>query len=77
MITAKAANGRISEFITWVNGYAREHELDSEMIPADPDGPVTLSRFRRTIARHVTRLPGGRIALAIQYGHLRTLASEG
>jgi len=78
VITAKAANGRIAEFITWVNTYATEHGLDSEAIPADPDGPVTLSRFRRTVAWHIARLPGGRIALAIQYGHLRTITtSEG
>jgi hypothetical protein len=78
VITAKAANGRIAEFITWVNSYASEHGLDSEAIPADPDGPVTLSRFRRTAAWHIARLPGGRIALAIQYGHLRTITtSEG
>jgi integrase len=78
VITAKAANSRIAEFITWVNTYASEHGLDSEAIPADPDGPVTLSRFRRTVAWHIARLPGGRIALAIQYGHLRTITtSEG
>jgi hypothetical protein len=78
VITAKAANCRIAEFITWVNTYAREHGLDSEAIPADPDGPATLGRFRRTVAWHIARLPGGRIALAIQYGHLRTIAtSEG
>jgi hypothetical protein len=78
VITARAANNRIAEFITWVNEYAREHGLDSEAIPADPDGPVTLRRFRRTAAWHIARLPGGRIALAIQYGHLRTITtSEG
>jgi len=77
VITARAANMRIAEFITWVNDCARQHGLDSETIPADPDGPVTLSRFRRTIAWHIARLPGGTVALAIQYGHLRTLTSEG
>jgi hypothetical protein len=77
VITARAANSRIAEFITWVNTYASEHGLDSEVIPTDPDGPVTLSRFRRTVAWHIARLPGGRIALAIQYGHLRTITSEG
>lgn len=77
VITSRAANWRIAEFITWVNAYAREHGLDSEAIPADPDGPVTLRRFR-TVAWHIARLPGGRIALAIQYGHLRTITtSEG
>jgi hypothetical protein len=78
VITSKAANWRIAEFITWVNDYAREHGLDSEAIPADPDGPVTLRRFRRTVAWHIARLPGGRIALAVQYGHLRSITtSEG
>lgn len=32
---------------------------------------------RRTIAWHIARLPGGRVALAIQYAHLRATASEG
>jgi hypothetical protein len=77
VITTRAANTRIAEFITWVNDCAREHGVDSETIPDDPDGPVTLSRFRRTIAWHIGRLPGGTVALAIQYGHLRTLTSEG
>jgi hypothetical protein len=77
VITTRAANARIAEFITWVNACAREYGLDSETIPDDPDGPVTLSRFRRTIAWHIARLPGGTVALAIQYGHLRTLTSEG
>jgi hypothetical protein len=77
VITTRAANMRIAEFITWVNACARQHGLDNETIPADPDGPVTLSRFRRTIAWHIARLPGGTVALAIQYGHLRTLTSEG
>lgn len=77
VITTGAANARIAEFITWVNACAREHGLDSETIPDDPDGPVTLKRFRRTIAWHIARLPGGTVALAIQYGHLRTLTSEG
>ena len=39
VITTRAANTRIAEFITWVNDYAREHGLDSETIPDDPDGP--------------------------------------
>ncbi|MFF0087185.1 hypothetical protein ACFYR1_47190 [Streptomyces canus] len=35
-------------------------------------------RFRRTAAWHIARRPGGLVALAIQYGYLRTaLVSEG
>ena len=30
-----------------------------------------VNRFRRTLAWHIARLPGGRVALALQYGHLR------
>lgn len=77
VVTTKAANGRIGEFITWVNDYAAAHDLPGEAIPADPHGPVTLSRFRRTLAWHIARRPGGRVALAIQYAHLRTTTSEG
>jgi hypothetical protein len=36
VITAKAANYRIADFISWVNNYARRHGLDTEAIPADP-----------------------------------------
>jgi hypothetical protein len=36
-----------------------------------------MARFRRTIAWHIARQPGGRVALAIQYGHLRTITGEG
>jgi hypothetical protein len=50
VITTRAANARIAEFVTWVNACAREHGLDSETIPDDPDGPVTLSRFRRILS---------------------------
>jgi hypothetical protein len=34
VITAKAANYRIADFISWVNNYARRHGLDAEAIPA-------------------------------------------
>lgn len=32
-----------------------------------------MARFRRTLAWHIARRPGGLIALAIQYGHMRTV----
>lgn len=71
-MTCGGANQRIAAFICWVNDYtADEADLESERIPDDPDGDIVVSRFRRTVAWHIARLPGGRIALAIQYGHLR------
>ncbi|MGW7363091.1 hypothetical protein ACWGI8_06570 [Streptomyces sp. NPDC054841] len=44
-----------------------------QIIPPDPHGAIGLARFRRTLAWHVARRPGGLIALAIQYGHMRTV----
>ncbi|WP_187234064.1 hypothetical protein [Actinomadura sp. HBU206391] len=75
VITAKTANQRIAQFILWVNDFAQRNDMAGEMIPADPDGPVIMRRFRRTLAWHIARLPGGRLALAVQYGHLRPWAS--
>ena len=34
-------------------------------------------RFRRTLAWFIYRIPGGRIALGLQYGHLRGYTSDG
>jgi hypothetical protein len=72
------ANSRITRFITYVNAMAAARGLDRETIPGDPDGTINILRFRRTVAWHIARLPGGRIALATQYGHLRTaITAEG
>jgi hypothetical protein len=68
------ARRRIEAFITSVNHLADQNGLAADRIPDDPDGAIVLSRFRRTIAWHIARLPGGRIALATQYGHLRASA---
>jgi len=39
---------------------------------SDPHGNIGLSRFRRSLAWHIARRPNGLVALAIQYGHMRT-----
>lgn len=64
---------RIGHFTQWANDRAE----DGEQIPADPHGPVAASRLRRTLAWHIAHQPGGLVALAVQYGHLRTVISEG
>ncbi len=74
MLACKGANDRIAAFTAWVNDFASQQGLPTERIPDDPDGPIVLKRFRRTVAWHIARLPGGRIALATQYGHLRASA---
>jgi hypothetical protein len=66
---------RIEEFAAWVNARTFRAGADAT-IPDDPHGPLTVSRFRRTLAWHIARQPGGLVALAIQYGHMRTVVSE-
>lgn len=64
--------GRIEAFIAWANTQAATHGLLGEAIPPDPNGAIGTARFRRSLAWHVARRPNGLVALAIQYGHLRT-----
>ncbi|MEV3875026.1 integrase [Streptomyces sp. NPDC049906] len=66
-------NRRIEAFVAWVNREAESQGLPDQAIPEDPHGAIGMSRFRRTLAWHVARRPGGLIALAIQYGHMRTV----
>jgi hypothetical protein len=75
-ISVRTANARIARFTAWANALATAHGRDHEVIPADPDGAVTLRRLRRTVAWFINRQPGGRIALGIQYGHLRASLAE-
>ncbi|MEV6994558.1 integrase [Streptomyces sp. NPDC093228] len=64
---------RIESFVNWANREAETQGLPGETIPDDPHGAIRLSRFRRSLAWHIARRPGGLIALAIQYGHMRTV----
>ncbi|WP_407111254.1 integrase [Streptomyces sp. DSM 116494] len=64
---------RIEDFVTWANHEAQVHHLPDQVIPEDPHGAIGMARFRRTLAWHIARRPGGLIALAIQYGHMRTV----
>ena len=75
-LTSTVAATRIGKFAAYANELARRHSLDHEMIPADPDGPLNMSRFRRTVAWFINRLPGGRVALGIQYGHVHLTMLE-
>lgn len=64
---------RIEVFVLWANAEAAARQIPWESIPPDPHGEIGLRRFRRTLAWHIARQPGGLVALAIQYGHLRTM----
>lgn len=71
-MSTDCASERIAALIFAANGIVGDLELpQSYLIPDDPAGAVTLKRFRRTLAWHIRRLPHGRVALAVQYGHLR------
>ncbi|MER6126864.1 integrase [Streptomyces sp. NPDC001795] len=68
-----ALSRKIEDFVAWANHEALLQGLPNQVIPGDPHGPIGLSRFRRSLAWHIARRPGGLIALAIQYGHMRTV----
>ncbi|WP_323183383.1 hypothetical protein [Streptomyces sp. NBC_00091] len=68
-----ALNDQIERFVVWVNREATSLGLSHQTIPEDPHGASGMSRFRRTLAWHIARRPAGLIALAIQYGHMRTV----
>lgn len=67
---------RIKSFIDWANATATRLGRAHELIPADPHGPITLRRLRRTVAWFIYRRPGGRIALGLQYGHVGSSLAE-
>jgi integrase len=74
-VTCASMGYRIERFVDWANEQAQALDRPHEQIPADPHGPIGTRRFRRSLAWHIARRPGGLIALAIQYGHLRTAIS--
>ncbi|MFJ9846883.1 hypothetical protein ACIRYZ_41915 [Kitasatospora sp. NPDC101155] len=67
-----ALRWRIEAFVAWANQEAQAQGLPEQAIPDDPHGAIGLARFRRTLAWHIARRPGGLVALATQYGHIRT-----
>lgn len=76
-IPSNKAGDRIKILIRHVNRRLSPAQSELPAIPPDPNGPVTLSRFRRTLAWHIARQPGGEVALGVQYGHLRLVTGQG
>ncbi|MEU9993088.1 hypothetical protein AB0E10_41325 [Streptomyces sp. NPDC048045] len=72
-----AFTARVEDYITWASQEAAARGLAREVIPPDPRGRIGTERFRRSLAWHIARRPGGLVALAIQYGHLRTSVAAG
>lgn len=75
--SAAAIRTGVRDFIGWWNELAARRGNHHEVIPPDPEGEVTPVQFRRTLAWFIYRVPGGRIALGLQYGHLRGYTSDG
>ena len=72
------AGPHIATLIDTANSLTQKlHLPDAYAIPPDPAGPISLRRFRRTLAWHIRRLPHGKVGLAIQYGHLTISQGEG
>lgn len=76
-VTNARANESIRMLIDWCNSQAERLNRRHEKIPEDPAGAIVLRRFRRTLAWFIYRLPGGRIALGVQYGHLHSYTTDG
>ncbi|RSN53992.1 integrase [Streptomyces sp. WAC 04229] len=76
-LSPEALRDRIEAFCLWANALADKLGRPGERIPEDPHGPIGTARFRRTLAWHIAHRPGGLVALALQYGHLRTAVSAG
>jgi hypothetical protein len=71
-LKASGLRARIEDFVAWANREAASQGLPGEVIPGDPHGTIGLGRFRRSLAWHIARRPNGLVALAVQYGHMRT-----
>ena len=67
----------IRDFAAWVNQFCMETGRQEHMIPDDPAGHVNMRRLRRTLAWFIYRQPQGRVALGIQYGHVKSMTADG
>ncbi|MFE9394762.1 integrase [Streptomyces flavidovirens] len=76
-LTLYALRDRVEDFAAWASELAERLDRPHEAVPPDPGGLIGTARFRRTLAWHIARRPGGLVALAIQYGHMRTAVSAG
>jgi integrase len=77
-MTNATTNRGIRSFMDWINDFCREHDR-SDGIPLVRGSrvSVTTSQFRRTLAWHIARRPGGVIAGAIAYRHAGVQMFEG
>ena len=69
----------IKDFVSFINERLVPHCVSPQalQIPEDPDGAITLRRFRRTLAWFIHNRPNGETTTAIQYQHLGTVIGGG
>jgi hypothetical protein len=69
VLTTAATQQALADFTAWANGYcAAAGRAGTIPIPGTGE-PLTTRQFRRTLAWHIARRPGGAIAGALQYRH--------
>lgn len=69
-------NELLNRLTAWINRYC-DHRGRVDTIPPVPGGRLHTRQFRRTLAWHIARRPGGAIAGALQYRHLSIQMFEG
>jgi len=68
VLTTAATQQALADFTAWVNDCCAAGRAGTTPIPATSE-PLTTRQFRRTLAWHIARRPGGAIAGALQYRH--------
>ncbi|WP_417240853.1 hypothetical protein [Celeribacter halophilus] len=77
VLMGTAISHQLKLFVAWCNQEAKRAGFPKLQILDDPAGPISMRRFRRTLAWFIYRQPAGRISLGIQYGHLQGMTSDG
>ncbi|MFI0984818.1 hypothetical protein [Streptomyces exfoliatus] len=76
--TTTATNVDLVAFGRWINDYCRRTGRDDGVpLVNKQEWKITTRQFRRTLAWFIARRPGGVIAGALQYRHLRVQMFEG
>lgn len=73
--TSRNARDDIQMFMEYVNTRVAGTSLPT--IPNDPNGPITLRRFRRTLAYFIRSQPDGEAVLGVQYQQLSPIVGTG
>ena len=74
----QATIASMARLIKWINSYCADHGRHDDIPTVNgKDWRLTTRQFRRTLAWHIARQPGGSIAGAIQYRHHSLQMFEG